>query len=155
MRLQELKEAKGGMMKQVKDFVEGVSKELSNGGTTWLYDIHTSNRMWTRGDGSRYKDWPYISSFYEPQQYEDKENNRDLKHLPDDMNTGSDVMKHLWSVIESKGKALGKISDEFPSIPRGNAVLVGSIIFVLDNYGSIKFGSKSRLKNSDVWNIKK
>jgi len=147
-----LDEVKGGMVPRVREMLRGISQELIQ--NEWLFDIHQSMRVWTRGDGSRYKDWPSIRSGYESAAWDEKETNRDLSRAPDNINDFVDVTDYLWKKLESEGKPIGDMSDEFPSIPKGPALIWNNIIFVRRHYDVIQFGSKGRLKNKSVWNVK-
>ena len=118
----------GSMFTRVENFINEVSQDAV--GNEWLYDIRSSNRVWTRGDGSRYKELSKIVS-------------RDQ----------IDHIDNLWDKIKSNGKDIGKMSDEFASMPSGSAVLWDRIIFVKRN-NLIEFGSQGRLKNSSVCNIR-
>lgn len=150
MRLNEL-EKTGSIDKRVDDFIRQVSQELS--GSRWIYQTKTSNRMWTRGDGVRYKELSKIVTYHTDSEYDNKENNRDLGNLPDNIVTNNDALDYLWDKIKANGKPLGQMSDEFKSMARNDAVLWNGIIFVKRDF-SIEYGSKGRLKNSDVWNAK-
>ena len=96
----------------------------------WL-DYKYSFRVWTRGDGVRYKDMDQIV------------NSKQSMTLNDE----------AWDYLLAFGaKRLGMISGEFSSSPRHEAYeLCGCILVKWDTF--IEVGSKGRLKNSSVWNI--
>ena len=82
--------------RSVKELTKSSSQELI--GNEWLFDIRQSMRGWTRGDGSRYKDWPSIRSGYKSKAWDEKETNRDLSKAPDNINDFADVLDYLWIV---------------------------------------------------------
>lgn len=99
-------------------------------------------RMWTRGDGSKYKDPGYI--FIE----------RDLKPEDQPKWHKAKAVEKFWKFLESKGaRKIGDVSGEFGSDPHSPAVVLNKLIFVF-NGRSIAWGSTSRLKNSSVWRQK-
>ncbi len=99
-------------------------------------------RLWTRGDGSRYKDPGYI--FIE----------RDLKPEDQPKWHKAKAVEKFWKFLESKGaRRIGDVSGEFGSDPHSPAVVLNKLIFVF-NGRSIAWGSTSRLKNSSVWRQK-
>jgi hypothetical protein len=150
MRLNELK---GQTIHQkVDNFITSVSEQY---GTSWLFDTHVSNRMWTRGDGKRYKELSRITSFFNTDQIKTRAP-KDLKDLPDEIQDTPGVIDLLWKEIESKGKHVGQLSDEFPSIPRGDCYVLDKVLYVRrGGIDIIQYGSLGRLKNSEVWNTKK
>lgn len=92
------------------------------------YYIKPSFRVWTRFDGVRYKDWDCIEL-----QESDKEVL--IKYLEETANT------KLF------------IKGEFGSSEYEPAVVHDNMLYRYTDYG-IEIGSKSRLKNVDVWNHK-
>jgi hypothetical protein len=99
-------------------------------------------RMWTRGDGSRYKDPGYIFI------------DRDLKPEDQPKWHKARAVEKFWKFLESKGaRKIGDVSGEFGSDPHSPAVVLNKLIFVF-NGRSIAWGSTSRLKNSSVWRQK-
>jgi hypothetical protein len=104
---------------------------------------NTGMRMWTRGDGSKYKDPGYIFI------------NRDLK--PEDAPKWKEAgaVEKFWKFLESKGgRKIGDVSGGFGSDPYNPAMTLNKLIFVFNGY-NISWGSTSRLKNSSVWRQKK
>ena len=100
-------------------------------------------RMWTRGDGSKYKDPGYVFI------------DRDLK--PEDIPKwkNANAIEKFWQFLAQKGaRKIGDVSGEFGSDPHSPAVVLGKLIFVYNRHG-IAWGSTSRLKNSSVWRQKK
>lgn len=99
-------------------------------------------RMWTRGDGSRYKDPGYIFI------------DRDLKPEDQPKWHKAKAIEKFWNFLSTKGaRKIGDVSGEFGSDPHSPAVLLNKLVFVF-NGRSISWGSTSRLKNSSVWRQK-
>lgn len=93
--------------------------------------VHEPLRIWTRGDGIRYKDFAYVSA---------------------DLETATNLFRVLDSHKNSKKLW---ISGEFGSSPYHPAVvhkgLVISVTSVLGEQARVEFGAATRLKNTDVW----
>lgn len=128
------------------DFIRGLISEFNkqmSGSPYYPMDYKNPGmRVWTRGDGSKYKDPGYI--FIE----------RDLKpeDIPKWQKAGA--VEKFWQFLESKGaRKIGDVSGEFGSDPHSPAVVLNKLIFVF-NGRSITWGSTSRLKNSSVWRQK-
>ncbi len=128
------------------DFIRGLISEFNtqmSGSPYYPMDYKNPGmRMWTRGDGSRYKDPGYI--FIE----------RDLKPEDQPKWHKAKAVEKFWKFLESKGaRKIGDVSGEFGSDPHSPAVVLNKQIFVF-NGRSIAWGSTSRLKNSSVWRQK-
>ena len=128
------------------NFIRGLISEFNeqmSGSPYYPMDYKNPGmRMWTRGDGSRYKDPGYIFIA------------RDLK--PEDQSKWhkAKAVEKFWKFLESKGaRKIGDVSGEFGSDPHSPAVVLNKLIFVF-NGRSIAWGSTSRLKNSNVWRQK-
>jgi hypothetical protein len=99
-------------------------------------------RMWTRGDGSRYKEPGYIFI------------DRDLKPGDELKWRKAKAVEKFWKFLESKGaRKIGDVSGEFGSDPHSPAIVLNKLIFVF-NGNVVAWGSTSRLKNSSVWRQK-
>lgn len=100
------------------------------------FDItQPSTKVWTRGDGSKYKDPGTIKPWH-------KKNAKDVHNFYDF------IKKH------SGTKSMGKIGGEFGSSKPTDAVIYKNIYFTLKTYSNgewIEFGSASRMKNTSVW----
>ena len=85
-----------------------------------------SSRMWTRGDGSRYKDESHI-------------------HGPEGH------IGKIWDHLQKHGKSLGTTSGEFRSDPKRNSIEHNGVIYSKhpDDKTSIAYTSKGR--TSPVW----
>ena len=128
------------------DFIRGLISEFNtqmSGSPYYPMDYKNPGmRMWTRGDGSRYKDPGYI--FIE----------RDLKPEDQPKWHKAKAVEKFWKFLASKGaKTIGDVSGEFGSDPHSPAVVLNKQVFVF-NGRSIAWGSTSRLKNSSVWRQK-
>lgn len=128
------------------DFIRGLISEFNkqmSGSPYYPMDYKNPGmRMWTRGDGSRYKDPGYI--FIE----------RDLKPEDQPKWRKAKAVEKFWKFLETKGaRKIGDVSGEFGSDPHSPAVVLNKLIFVFDGR-SIAWGSASRLKNSNVWRQK-
>jgi len=128
------------------DFIRGLISEFNkqmSGSPYYPMDYKNPGmRMWTRGDGSKYKDPGYIFI------------DRDLKpeDIPKWQKAGA--VEKFWKFLESKGaRKIGDVSGEFGSDPHSPAIVLNKLIFVF-NGRSIAWGSTSRLKNSNVWRQK-
>lgn len=128
------------------DFIRGLISEFNkqmSGSPYYPMDYKNPGmRMWTRGDGSRYKDPGYIFI------------DRDLKPEDQPKWHKAKAVEKFWKFLESKGaRKIGDVSGEFGSDPHSPAVVLNKLIFVF-NGRSIAWGSTSRLKNSSVWRQK-
>jgi len=128
------------------DFIRGLISEFNtqmSGSPYYPMDYKNPGmRMWTRGDGSRYKDPGYI--FIE----------RDLKPEDQPKWHKAKAVEKFWKFLESKGaRKIGDVSGEFGSDPHSPAVVLNKQVFVF-NGRSIAWGSTGRLKNSSVWRQK-
>ncbi len=128
------------------DFIRGLISEFNtqmSGSPYYPMDYKNPGmRMWTRGDGSRYKDPGYIFI------------DRDLKPEDQPKWHKAKAVEKFWKFLESKGaRKIGDVSGEFGSDSHSPAVVLNKLIFVF-NGRSIAWGSTSRLKNSSVWRQK-
>ena len=128
------------------DFIRGLISEFNkqmSGSPYYPMDYKNPGmRMWTRGDGSKYKDPGYIFI------------DRDLKPEDQPKWQKAGAVEKFWKFLESKGaRKIGDVSGEFGSDPHSPAVVLNKLIFVF-NGRSIAWGSTSRLKNSNVWRQK-
>jgi len=91
---------------------------------------HPGMRVWTRGDGTRYRDPGGIS----------------------DEGYGKQA-KQFWNWLGKLPgvKHIGKVSGEFASSPFNDAYVYGGLYFSLNDYGNIQWGSISRLRNTSIW----
>lgn len=128
------------------DFIRGLISEFNtqmSGSPYYPMDYKNPGmRMWTRGDGSKYKDPGYIFI------------DRDLKPEDQPKWHKAKAVEKFWKFLESKGaRKIGDVSGEFGSDPHSPAVVLNKLVFVF-NGRSITWGSTSRLKNSNVWRQK-
>lgn len=128
------------------DFIRGLISEFNtqmSGSPYYPMDYKNPGmRMWTRGDGSRYKDPGYIFI------------DRDLKPEDQPKWHKAKAVEKFWKFLESKGaRKIGDVSGEFGSDPHSPAVVLNKLVFVF-NGRNIAWGSTSRLKNSSVWRQK-
>lgn len=101
-------------------------------------------RVWTRGDGTRYKDAGYI--------YVDTDKLKrlqrkytSLKKLYPDVES---IIAHVWEVLKSKPQAqeIGTVSGEFGSDAHEPAMRAAGMLWVKRNNRYIEFSSMSRLQ---------
>jgi len=149
MRLQELKE---GLDKSVRDMIERMGKEIA--GTEYFADIKPGMRMWTRGDGSKYKEPSLIKSYFSDSEVRDRKS-KTMANFPKEIKDATDVVNAIWAkIIAMPGaKNIGDISGEFGSSESMPAVLVGNTIFIKQDF-SIRYATKSILRNKGVWRQK-
>lgn len=115
-------------------------QNLANKGLIPLTVKAASPRVWTRGDGSRYKDWTKIVP-----DIDRIDSEQTLKKNP---NAAKDSINQYLSTIGAK--SIGKVSDWSGSSDKSEVFAVGSTIFV--NRGNyIEVGDKKRFKNDMVW----
>ncbi len=126
----------------IRSLISEFNKQMSGSPYYPMDYKNPGMRMWTRGDGSRYKDPGYIFI------------DRDLKPEDQPKWHKAKAVEKFWKFLESKGaRKIGDVSGEFGSDPHSPAVVLNKLIFVF-NGRSIAWGSTSRLKNSSVWRQK-
>lgn len=93
-------------------------------------DYHCNDRIWTRGDGARYKDMDYFT-------------------LVDGK------CEDIFAEIEKRSKRLNWINGEFPSIEKRKSAAYKGVVFILNSamyqQSFIEIASMSVLNNSAVW----
>ena len=115
-------------------------KNLATKGLVPLRVQSAGNRVWTRGDGSKHKDWPKIVPHTD---YSDTD--VAIKKNPDAV---KNTLDQYLSTIGAK--SIGKASDWTGSSDKSEVYATGDTIFVhRGNY--IEVGTKSRFKNNKVW----
>lgn len=126
----------------IRSLISEFNKQMSGSPYYPMDYKNPGMRMWTRGDGSKYKDPGYIFI------------DRDLKPEDQPKWHKARAVEKFWKFLESKGaRKIGDVSGEFGSDPHSPAVVLNKLIFVF-NGRSIAWGSTSRLKNSSVWRQK-
>lgn len=105
-----------------------IAKDITThlGGTYW-----PSNRMWTRGDGVRYKEPNKISLPYNTK------------------------MEYFWYKLQKlfpKHKTI-KVSGEFGSSGFDDAITVGGVVLI-NRKSYITISSRSILRNTAIWSHK-
>lgn len=99
--------------------------------------VKDGGRVWTRGDGTRYRDWAKIV----PDPSFDSRASKRAQAVS--------VLDQVWARIEANGVHL-QVSGEFGSDGYTDAFRIGGTVFKRMPE-SIWFGSASRLKNASVW----
>jgi len=90
--------------------------------------IQPSFRVWTRGDGARYKDWDRIKA------------------------SQTDINK-LISHLEQNATKKISVKGEFGDSDYQRAVILDDVVYIMwDSF--VEFGSLSRLRNTSVWKSK-
>ncbi len=102
--------------------------------------FYQSERLWKRGDGSRYKDFGRITTGISGKM---TESSLPLKARP---------LFFYWLLRQPEVKYLGKLTDEASSTVPGDTVVYRGVMFVNRGYFT-EFASKSRLRNSAVWRL--
>jgi Protein of unknwon function (DUF3008) len=137
----DLVEAKG--YEVIQRLVKEFNTQASGNEFTPLDYKLPGSRVWTRGDGSRHRDpgYIYLDKYLRPEQAEEWR--------------AQNPVDQFWKWMISKGaKQVGDVSGEFGSDPHRPAVTLGGLLFTKGDH-NITWGSKSRLKNSNVWRQKK
>jgi hypothetical protein len=118
--------------------------KLTNGNEFFPIDYkNPGTRVWTRGDGVRHRDPGYIFISRDMQQAEQRKWHDEK------------VLGKFWDFLSNKGaRPIKDVAGEYSSSPYEKAVVYNKQLFVLSDH-VIKWGSTSRLKNSDVWRQKK
>lgn len=107
---------------------------------------------WTRGDGAKYKDMNFIASATPKSSMPLKDRLvDDYKHIK----TEEDLMDWAWAELKkmSKGKEF-EVSGPLGSDEKEPAIIIKDYVFIYrETWGTpvIKYGSKSILKNLEVW----
>ena len=132
MKLQTLTEG------TVYDKASGLYKEFEKGGGKTSDIYHKCGfRVWTRGDGSRYKD---MCSYYAQTK------------------KGYNQLAKFWDLIESKPGRELRVKGEFGSSKYRDAKIVKGVLYLADmpwdHISSIEYASTSVLRNVDVWRSK-
>jgi hypothetical protein len=108
-----------------------------------------SSRVWTRGDGSRYRDPGYIKIDDATMRYLQRTYSTFKKMFP----TAEALLDHVWETLKTtpRSKDLGTISGEFRSDDYAPALRAGGMLWV-NRERRIEYGSMSRLTNKNsVW----
>lgn len=115
------------------------------------YDVSRGGKVWTRGDGTRYKDPAKIHiPSYELKWLRKNRSKQMDKAFPDD----EKLIDVVWDMITSQGKKIGQVSGEFGSSPWNDAYLLGGVVFVRRGSFSVSFTSPKIFKNMDIWKKK-
>jgi hypothetical protein len=108
---------------------------------TGLLNIKSpGTKVWTRGDGTRYRDPGSI----------------EVNYFTDDKKTSEKALVKFWPwLLKQPGvKSIGQVSGEYGSSPMTDAVGYGGLYFSGGPYG-VEFGSLGRIKNpKSVWRHK-
>jgi len=106
-----------------------------------------SSRVWTRGDGSRYREPGDIRLSGGFKRFQ-RQYSTFKKLFP----TEKDLINHVWETLQgAKGsKDMGEVSGEFGSSKYSPALVVGGLLWVKSE-NRIEYGSPSRLNNTSIW----
>jgi len=109
-------------------FIRNLLDELN---TDNIVQLKYSFRVWTRGDGCRYKDMDYIAA------------------------SNVDNIDIFWNRIKETQKYEDGplVKGEFGSDPYSPSIFIKGFILI-KRTNSIDYATKSILKNSDVWHSK-
>jgi len=119
------KKAEKSMHHKVANVVKAFEKATGNA----LHVSRRSHRTWTRGDGSRYKEWDVIKP-WTPDRHED--------------------IDKLWNAIKKSGKHIGYVGRGWSGNKRDPVYSHNGVIYVKRGDG-IEYATKSRLRNTAVW----
>jgi len=115
------------------------------------FDIrYPDERVWSRGDGVRYKDPGYIRVMEGHMRAQHRKYSSFRTLHPNEQA----LLNHFWETLKQtpRAKELGTLSGSFRSDEYAPALRAGGLLWVRRHWG-IEFGSMSRL-NSGVWNFK-
>jgi hypothetical protein len=129
---EQVDESKGSQVVQslVDKFYDENGIDWSNGN---IYVKEPGTRVWTRGDGTRYRDAGKITT----------KDGSDTKHLK---------AFFPWLIKQPGVKHLGKLSGSFASDEKTDVYAMGGIYFTQRGHNVIDWGSVSRFKNPrSVW----
>lgn len=115
-----------------------------------LLDRKPGFRMWTRFDGSKYREPSYISAF---PYMKDKDIKAAIKkgYLKIPLDNNVDVINWVWDEINAKGaKPVGKVKGEFGSSEYSPAVILDGVLYIKERM-RIVYATRSLLRNLDVW----
>ena len=118
-----------------KKIVAGLIDQYNAQFDTSKIAAKTTTKSWTRGDGAKLKDWMSIRNSY----------NVDLDEFAE---THKDAFMEM--LISLGAKKTFTVSGEHGSDSKSEAYIYKNIIFIPTDW-SIKFGTKSKLKNTSVW----
>ena len=134
--------------------ITGVSNWKRDGTPTLtLFDRKAqSMRMWTRGDGSKYKEPGHFTIAQDKWDYltQNKKNAAAIKKV---FKTKEQAMEWAWDQITQlpKAKEIGDVSDVFGSSEFAPAVSIGPYIFIKRGTWGIQYATKGILRNSAIW----
>jgi hypothetical protein len=130
-------EAKGNAI--VRVLTDDFNKEIS-GEIYFPLDYKSpGTRVWTRGDGRKYRDPGSIFI------------NKDMNPADKVKWNGEKPLEKFWDFLKARGATeIKEVSGEFGSDPFAPALKLNRLIFVNEGY-AIRWGSISRLRNSSVW----
>lgn len=139
---------KESIVSDVDNIVDELNKRISivADANVGMFSTKYGTRMWTRGDGSKYKEPSYI--FASEESYLFNKYPVLKKKFKGTAGLCNFAMEYIKSL--PKIKSIGKIKGEFGSSEYQDAYQLGNIIFIKTDF-TIKFATKSILKNVDVW----
>lgn len=163
MRLKEI--LKEGMHDVIRGLVRGASEELFNHPNA--YGTRGGWKVWTRGDGMRYRD-PNVIMFQNEsakdmvsgkEKYINKASKAEWHPIYKKMAETDHykAMQMFWDWLKEQPKvkqANFRVSGEFGSSGYRDVLTLGPYIFILDG-NQIQYGTKSLLRNSPIWRVEK
>jgi len=107
-------------------------------------------RVWTRGDGARYKEFGYIKVKEDNIKFTGRQYGTFKRLFPDK----EAILDHVWEELKRtpRAKDLGTLSGEFKSGEHSPALRARGYLWVKRSWG-IEFGSMNRLKNDWIWQL--
>jgi hypothetical protein len=121
-----------------------------------LFSTTTPWRVWTRGDGVRYKEHSFISTFDSDTwlrgMAKDKEINFTFKKTKGAESPRKVVVDAAWEMLKSLpgAKDMGTVSGEFGSSPHFPAIKYKGTLFMKCSH-TIDYASPSILRNTSIW----
>ena len=165
MRFDEIQPLNESLHAVVRDLCERASKELFQ--YEYAFDRRGGMTVWTRGDGSRYRDPKRIvfdnrdakDAIESDHKYVSKESEAKWKPIWEKMaaTKSEDAIDQFWNWLQQQPNVKApnfRVSGEFGSSKYRDVLVLGPYIFINDRT-EIQYGTKSLLRNSSIWRVEK
>lgn len=159
MRLFEIEKVSEGVEEDTKALINIAIGEIENrlggeipkidGGWKLLYwDDLGTKQVWTRGDGSRYRDAPFVGTRFE--KYPDEFRQEFAEKVG-----RSSPIEFFWEdIVKKRGKLVGQVKQgQVMRNLRRPAYKIGRLYFVKASESAVKVFTVSKLRNTPVWEL--